>query len=183
MTTNTTEMQTMLNSNLETTVAKTLKVDPQRSVLPGKIGTPEFEKELLEEFIGKNTWRRSTNLSTKLKVDAKELEKFLDSDKRFTRKLGDNESVLYATTKRVEEESTKVKKTQTQITIKPQDRFALASIRMIEMNLKVVLDKYGLQIYEQNEEILSHLTKAMKSLSSAKVLLAQETYADTRQLI
>lgn len=175
-------MNTTQTTSLTAAETKQVTVDAQRAILPGKMETPEFEKLLLEEFAGKHSWRSSSSLGNKLQVDAKELEVYLDKDKRFLRRLGDGDAVLYAIGKRVED--TPDKKTAIkQVTIKPQDRYSLAIIRMIEVNLTMLLDKYSHLIYEENEEVMSHLTKSLKHIQSAKVLYAQSTKADLNNLI
>lgn len=168
---------------LESTVAKPITVTPEISQLPSKIGTPEFETALTKEFTGKHPWRSSAGLAKKLGVDAKELEVFLDKNKNFTRRPNDkDDGFLYAVVKRVAEDDGKNKSSTKQTTVRPEDRFALAVIHMIRSNMDMLLNKYGRRIYEENEEVMSHLTNSFKHLQSAEALFASSTKINLNQL-
>lgn len=180
-------MTTTQQTTIETAPVKEVIVQAQPAVLPSKIGSEEFVKNLVELFTGKHAWRSSATLATKLGVDIKELETFLNKDKRFIRRVSENEgSLLYAVLKRVSDDSqdkdnqkTKVK----QKSIFPQDRYALACLNLISEMLEKVVEKHALKINDKSEEALSHLTKALHHVKSGTVLLAQETNANPNHLL
>jgi hypothetical protein len=166
---------------------KEIVVETNKRVLPSKIGSAEFEAALLLEFTGKHEWRSSTGLAKKLGVDAKELESFLDKDKRFVRSAGEEDgSWFYAVKKRLDtgtETCSNKTKVKTKITLSPEDRYALGQLNLLSVVLDKVLDNYALRVMEQSEEALSHLTRALKHLKAGTALYATETKANPEHLI
>jgi hypothetical protein len=181
-----TTTQTTIGPDIDTVPVHRITVNKNTDALPGKIGTPEFEAALFQEFLGKHAWRSSSGLAKKLNVDVKELDDLLNKDKRFAKATGETDGTfLYAVKKRVLAENEGSKKTSLkgQLTISPSDRYALAMLSFISCGLENILEKYALKINEQSEEALSHLTKALKHVKSGTVLLAQATNADMNHLL
>lgn len=155
-----------------------VEIVPNRSEVQSKIGTDEFKAELLKEFTGKHRWRSSVSLAKSLKVDAKDLEKFLDKNPDYQYRVDDQGIVFYAVYQQVK----RVEKTVVKNTISAKERYALAMLYHLSLGLEATLDKYALIISERDIEILSHLTRSLTNIKSGTALFACALKADITDL-
>ena len=147
-----------------------------------KIDTEEFSKEL-QKILESNekVWRSSKVLSEKLKVDALELDKYLQKRQDIVCRPSKDEGVFfYALLKRLAtpEKIEEIKKPL----VTEADRYYMAMLHMIFMNLSDTLEKAAVRIHERDSEAFNNLVMAKNKLEVGLVFYANSIKADVSKL-
>lgn len=163
-----------------------LTVVPNAEIPKSKFDSEDTVKKLYKLFTDGPVWRSLSNLATKLEVDAKELEIFLDKSVAVCQKPGKEDGVrYYALIERLKKDETpeekKIPKQQRQL-ITEEDRYASASLHLVYGDLVRVLDKYAIRVFENNKEAFTFLMKAKENLSAGIVLYHNSTKTELEKL-
>lgn len=175
-----------------------LTVAEKHVEIPSKLNNKDFVNKLFAFLREGKVWRSSTAICEKLDVDPEELDEYLrkrhdiacksnkDGDSFYyaeVERLSDKDKVIDEQTKRaVVEARESMRNVRSRSLVSEEDRYALAVLNNIYMNFKGILDKYGIKLYDKEEEIFNHLMNAKKKMFIGITLLADAIKADISKL-
>lgn len=155
-----------------------------------ELGDEIFIKKLLVEFHTKNLWRKLESLADSLKVDVKNLRKWLDDASGVLRKRGKEDGVFfYCWEQRHNQEAektsckSKTKKTKLQRpSVREEDRYALGILHMIYWNLYKAMKTYGLEISQVDNDAFNNFALSLDKLESGLILFSNKSGASVEKL-
>lgn len=161
-----------------------VKVKTLPSAVTSKIGEEEFVKDFVKLMRVGPDWRTSKTLAEKMGVDVVDLGNWMDKVPELARRPGKEEGTFYyALASRLDkpkEEKRPPGMERRQIT--PSDRYLLACAHQTYSNLHNLLEKYGMRIWEVDEEAFKSLLKARDRMSAGIHLVAHKMQADLSDL-
>jgi hypothetical protein len=178
----------MSQENLADVPTEDVEVQKQHTPVTSKIGSKEFNEELIKELSDGKPWRTAKGLATKFNVDAKELDAHLLKgleEPLCYRKSKEDGVFLYAILKRVEQEKP-ARDPKVEAALRPivteEDRYALASLHSSFILLDAALHKYAMKIHERNSEAFTNLVQGKDKIEAGIALLASKLKSDVTKL-